>query len=84
MSNASHDAGPAADHNLATAEFLDRIAEKRRVESGGNLPRQYFLEQLRRELAGSQTQPRKDERFQSSACFDAWARPRDEKAAGGS
>lgn len=57
-----------------SADFLDRMAERMRVESGGDLPRAYYLDQLRR-IANSVRPAKKDEIMQSSACFDTWAHP---------
>lgn len=61
------------------ADFLDRFAETMRAESGMDLPHAYFVEEAKRRLAGGavfhladhHTRP---EQFQSSACFDAWAK----------
>lgn len=65
-----------AEHGQHSAEFVNRIAEKMRLESGSGLPRDYFLQLVRRQLADTGSPyPSKDAKYQSSACFDAWARP---------
>ena len=60
-------------------DFLDRYAETMRAEGGIDLPHAYFVEEARRRLAGGRIHHLADrhtrpEQFQSSACFDAWAR----------
>ena len=65
------------DHDargIETAEYLERLADTMCAASGGELPRAYFLEQLRRNLAIAAETAEKEETLQSSACFDAWAR----------
>ncbi|MXN44272.1 hypothetical protein GR138_03660 [Shinella kummerowiae] len=62
-----------------SADFLDRFAETMRAESGMDLPHAYFVEEARRRLAGGTVHHlvdhhTKPEQFQSSACFDAWAK----------
>lgn len=58
------------------ADIINSIAEKLRIESGSNLPRDYFLAQARLQLSRKQAPDRtRDEKYQSSACFDAWAKP---------
>ena len=71
--------GTVVDPSLQSTDFLDRVAESMRAESGIDLPHAYFVEEARRRLAGGtvyhladrQTKP---EQLQSSACFDAWAK----------
>ena len=65
-----------------SADFLDRFAETMRAASGMDLPHAYFVEEARRRLAGGAVyhladHHTKPEQFQSSACFDAWARDED-------
>ena len=65
-----------------SADFLDRFAETMRAESGMDLPHAYFVEEARRRLAGGTVHHLADhrtkpEQFQSSACFDAWAKGED-------
>ncbi len=65
-----------------SADFLDRFAETMRAESGMDLPHAYFLEEAKRQLAGGTVyhladHHTKPEQFQSSACFDAWAKDED-------
>jgi hypothetical protein len=65
-----------------SADFLDRFAESMRAESGTDLPHAYFVEEARRRLAGGKVhhladRHTKPEQFQSSACFDAWAKGED-------
>ena len=67
-----------------SADFLDRFAETMRAESGMDLPHAYFVEEARLRLAGGTVHHLADhhttpEQFQSSCCFDAWAK--DEEAA---
>lgn len=76
MTNATAGVPSDAEHGLHNAEFLNRVAEKMRLESGSDLPRDYFLQQVRRQLADTGSPyPSKDAKYQSSACFDAWAKP---------
>lgn len=65
-----HAANDSADDGHS-AEFLDRFAETIRAGSGVDLPHSYFVEEARRLLACGAGRP---DPFQSSACFDAWAR----------
>ena len=76
MTNATAGVPSEAEHGLHNAEFLNRIAEKMRLESGSDLPRDYFLQLVRRQLAGPEAPyASKDAKYRSSACFDAWAKP---------
>lgn len=76
MTNASAGVPSDAEPGQHSAEFLNRIAEKMRLESGSGLPRDYFLQLVRRQIADADSPyPTKDAKYQSSACFDAWARP---------
>ncbi|HVK92718.1 MAG TPA: hypothetical protein VM468_15185 [Mycoplana sp.] len=76
MTNATAGVPSDAEHGLHSVEFLNRIAERMRIESGSDLPRDYFLQQVRRQIAATGSPyPSKDEKYQSSACFDAWAKP---------
>ena len=77
MMQTANDAARGLDRGAA--DFLDRFAETIRAESGVDLPHAYFLEEARRLLAGGERHAPEDrhtrpEQFQSSACFDAWAR----------
>ena len=79
--NATQDAATAGLDPLS-ADFLDRFAETMRAESGMDLPHAYFVEEARRRLAGGTVyhladHHTKSEQFQSSACFDAWAKDED-------
>ena len=78
MIPASQDAA-ITDLNPRAADFLDRLAESMRAESGIDLPHAYFVEEARRRMAGGAVYHLADhhtrpEQFQSSACFDAWAK----------
>jgi hypothetical protein len=81
MSNAMPDAvhtGP----DPQSADFPDHSAKTLRPESRLDLPHAYFVEEARLRVAGSgvyhlATHPTKPEEFQSSACFDAWAKDED-------
>ncbi|MDR6757707.1 hypothetical protein J2Y48_003004 [Mycoplana sp. BE70] len=76
MTNATAGVPSDAEPGQHSAEFLNRIAEKMRLESGSGLPRDYFLQLVRRQLADTgSANPSRDARYQSSACFDAWAKP---------
>lgn len=76
MTNATAGVPSDAEPGQHSAEFLNRIAEKMRLESGSGLPRDYFLQLVRRQLVDTgSANPPKDARYQSSACFDAWAKP---------
>ncbi|HUH49232.1 MAG TPA: hypothetical protein VLZ56_05180 [Mycoplana sp.] len=76
MTNATAGVPSDPDPGQHSAEFLNRIAEKMRLESGSGLPRDYFLQLVRRQLADTGSpSPSKDAKYQSSACFDAWAKP---------
>ncbi|MCA0425754.1 MAG: hypothetical protein LCH61_21005 [Proteobacteria bacterium] len=60
-------------------EFLDRFAETIRAESGLDLPHAYFVEEARLRLASGVVHHLVDHhttpaQFQSSCCFDAWAK----------
>ena len=62
-----------------SADFLDDFARTLRAESGTDLPYSYFVDEARRRLAGGTVHHLADhhvrpEQFQSSACFDAWAK----------
>ncbi|MCR6500262.1 hypothetical protein MUO32_14525 [Shinella sp. CPCC 101442] len=81
MIPASQDA-TIADLNPQSPDFLDRFAETMRAESGMDLPHAYFLVEARRRLAGGivhhlADHHTKPDQFQSSACFDAWAKDED-------
>ncbi|MCF3641657.1 hypothetical protein LXM94_16920 [Rhizobium sp. TRM95111] len=75
-----------SERAIGPAELLDRLAQKMRAESGIDLPHDYFLAEVRRQLAHPE-EPHpagKGDDVQSSACFNCWAMPEDElKAAGG-
>ena len=64
-------------------DFLDRFAETMRAASGTDLPHAYFVEEARLRLAAGTVHHLPDqhrtkpEQFQSSACFDAWAKDED-------
>ncbi|WP_176526775.1 hypothetical protein [Rhizobium subbaraonis] len=61
---------------MKDADIINSIAEQLRIESGSNLPRDYFLAQARLQLSRKQApHGTKDEKYHSSACFDAWAKP---------
>ncbi|MFD1329537.1 hypothetical protein [Mycoplana ramosa] len=76
MTHATAGVSSDAEHGQHSAEFVIRVAEKMRLESGSDLPRDYFLQLARRQLAGTGSpSPSKDARYKSSACFDAWAKP---------
>ena len=81
MNFAAQDAATAG-LDPQSADFLDRFAETMRAESGMDLPHAYFVEEARRRLAGGTVHHLADhhtkpEQFQSSACFDAWAKDED-------
>ncbi len=68
-----------AGQDPQSADFIDSFAETMRAESGLDLPHSYFVEEARRRLAGGTVHHLADhhtrpEQFQSSACFDAWAK----------
>ena len=76
MTDATAGVPSDGEHGLHSAEFLNRIAEKMRLDSGSDLPRDYFLQQVRRQLPDTGSPyPSKDAKYWSSACFDAWAKP---------
>jgi hypothetical protein len=75
------------DRHLDSPEFINRLAENMRVESGSDLPLSCFVEQVRMQLAGGSiidlaraTSERlkrqaSASRYESSDCFKAWAMP---------
>ncbi|MCD2184319.1 hypothetical protein [Rhizobium sp. GN54] len=72
---------PRSEENvLGNAELINRIAENIRIASGTSLPREYYLQQARQQLAGQQPAGKsppgaaKGQDQKTSACFDAWAR----------
>lgn len=70
-----HAANDPARPERYSAEFIDRFAESIRADSGVDLPHAYFVEEARRLLAGGlPPAPGRPSPYQSSACFDAWAR----------
>ncbi len=81
MSNATADAvhtGP----DPQSLDILDRSIETMRAGSSMDLPHAYFVEEARLRLAGGTVHHlpahhTKPEEFQSSACFDAWAKDED-------
>ncbi len=69
---------------LGTEEFIGRLADDLRQTSDSDLPRSFFIEQVKLQLAGQQTginmneernKPSAADRYQSSDCFKAWAIP---------
>lgn len=74
-----------SDKQLDAAELIGRLAEERRVASDSGLPLAYFIDQVKRELAG--TAPandpasipsgpdRKKTVNSDSSVFHAWALP---------
>ena len=67
---------------LGTEEFIGRLAENLRQNSDSDLPRSYFIEQVKLQLAGKQSGAPEErarnataDRYQSSDCFKAWAIP---------
>ncbi|MDX3926901.1 MAG: hypothetical protein QHC90_13995 [Shinella sp.] len=80
MADRMIDTGKPATHGADTAEFINRLAEKMRRESGTDLPHQYFLEKVRRQLAGKapisdQMRNGTGHHLQSADCFNTWAMP---------
>lgn len=82
MINAVQDAAhPAPD--MKSADILNRFPDTRPADGGADLPHAYFVEEARlRPRAGrvhhlADPHRTKPEEFQSSACFDAWARDED-------
>lgn len=75
MTNATAGMPKDADSSLDLTDRINRIAEKMRAESGTDLPRDYFLQEARSQLSRELPHPTKDEKYWSSACFDAWAKP---------
>jgi hypothetical protein len=78
MTIAAQDAATAG-LDPRSADSLDRFAETMRAGSGVGLPHSYFLEIARFKLReeGVHHVPdrhTKPEQYQSSACFDAWAK----------
>lgn len=74
-------------HSADTPEFIIRLAEDMRVRSGSDLPLSCFVEQVRMQFAGKSPgeiarmavdRPARQTpapKYQSSACFKAWAMP---------
>jgi hypothetical protein len=75
------------DHHLDGPEFIYRLAENMRQESGSDLPLSCFVEQVKMQLAGGSivdlaraTSDRlkkqaSGSKYESSDCFKAWAMP---------
>jgi hypothetical protein len=71
---------PDRFRSLDTPEMIDRLATEMRARSGGELPHAFYVEQVRRQLAGKlvQTSAANDEKAQEIApeqtsVFHAWA-----------
>ena len=71
-----------ASRQLGTEEFIGRLAENLRQNSDSDLPRAFFIEQVKLQLAGQQSGGAEEpatstaaNRYQSSDCFKAWAIP---------
>lgn len=81
MTNATAGMPRDAEVGPESAELINRIAEKLRIDSGSSMPREYFLQQARQQLLANAESPahtpdpKKDQTYRSSACFDAWAKP---------
>lgn len=72
---------------IGTPEFLYRLAEELRAQSGSDLPVSCFLEQIKLQLASGKSteelQAAKEQtpansnsaHYQSSDCFRSWAMP---------
>lgn len=76
------DDNKAGEKQLDTAELIDRMAMERRVASDSGLPLAYFVDQVKRELAGTTpaNEPvsgpdRKKTVNSDSSVFHAWALP---------
>jgi hypothetical protein len=75
------------DHHLDSPEFINRLAENMKAESGSDLPLSCFVEQVKMQLAGGSivdlaraTSDRLKRQasassYESSDCFKAWAMP---------
>jgi hypothetical protein len=76
-----------SDNYLDSPEFINRLAENMKAESGSDLPLSCFVEQVKMQLAGGSivdlartTSDRLKRRasassYESSDCFKAWAMP---------
>lgn len=75
MTNVSVSTQGVAENSQEALEVLNRIADKMRAECSTDLPREYFLREARSRLSRADgDQSSKDEKYWSSACFDAWAK----------
>jgi hypothetical protein len=75
------------DYHLDSPEFINRLAENMKTESGSDLPLSCFVEQVKMQLAAgssadfARTAPDRIARrapasdSESSDCFKAWAMP---------
>lgn len=77
---------PVSEKQLDTAELIDRLAEEKRLASDSGLPHAYFVDQVKRQLAGNTPDeasgmpgPHGGERKRvangDAAVFQAWAMP---------
>jgi len=62
-----------------SVDFINRLAETMRAESGVDLPHDYFVAEARMRLAGRTVhhlpgKAAKPAKLETSACFDAWAK----------
>jgi hypothetical protein len=75
------------EHYIDSPEFINRLAENMKAESGSDLPLSCFVEQVKMQLAGGSivdlaraTSDRLKRQasassYESSDCFKAWAMP---------
>ncbi len=76
------DASSNASRLIETPETIDRLATEMRARSGGELPHSFYVEQVRRQLAGktveataANDEPAQDKRDDQPSVFHAWAMP---------
>lgn len=80
MTNTTAGTPRGEEKALGSTDLINRIAENMRIASGSSLPREYYLQQARRQLAGQQSVEKpspktaREQDHRSSACFDAWAK----------
>ncbi|MCJ9671184.1 hypothetical protein MOV61_13560 [Neorhizobium sp. BETTINA12A] len=66
--------------SLDTAEMIDRLATEMRARTGGELPHSFYVDQVRRQLAGksvamsaANTETAREKGKEEASVFHAWA-----------
>lgn len=66
--------------SLDTADMIDRLATEMRARTGGELPHAFYVDQVRRQLAGKSVamsaandETAREKRQEQASVFHAWA-----------